>query len=145
MENDTYKFDGTIDSGNSGGGAFDSTGKLIGIPYAVRSENGMIGYIIPLTTVNDFLAGNTNNIEEYNTSAPITFTTYIKKIQALYRDVNLLQTKNIIIKDAGKAGFTLKNVNQSIDGIIFDYLFLDKNGRVSLSVSCSKDASIKRS
>jgi hypothetical protein len=145
MENDTYKFDGTIDNGNSGGGAFDSSGKLIGIPYAVRSENGMIGYIIPLTTVNDFLAGKTDNIEKYNTAVPTTFITYIKKIQALYRDSNLLQTKNIVIKDAGKAGFTLKNVNQSIDGIIFDYLFLDKNGRVSISVSCSKDASTKRS
>lgn len=144
MENDSYKFDGTIDSGNSGGGAFDSSGKLIGIPYAVRSENGMIGYIIPLTTVNDFLAGKTDNIEEYSGDVPLTFTNYIKKIQALYRDTNLLQTKNIIIKDAGKAGFTLKGVNQSIDGTIFDYFFLDKNGRVSLSVGCSKDASTKK-
>lgn len=144
MENDTYKFDGTIDSGNSGGGAFDSSGKLIGIPYAVRSENGMIGYIIPLTTVNDFLAGKTDNVEEYTGTVPLTFTTYIKKIQPLYRDINLLQTKNIVIKDAGKAGFTLKNVNQSIDGTIFDYLFLDKNGRVSLSVSCGKEASGKK-
>ncbi len=143
MENDTYKFDGTIDSGNSGGWAFDASGKLIGIPYAVRSENGMIGYIIPLTTVNDFLAGKTDNIEKYTGTVPIAFTNYIKKIQVLYRDTNLLQTKNITIKDAGKAGFTLKNVNQSTDGIIFDYLFLDKNGRVSLSVSCSKDSSIK--
>lgn len=143
MENDTYKFDGTIDSGNSGGGAFDSGGKLIGIPYAVRSENWMIGYIIPLTTVNDFLAGKTDNIEEYDGVVPLTFTTYIKKIQALYRDTNLLQTKNVTIKDAGKAGFTLKNVSQSTDGMIFNYFFLDKNGRVSFSVGCSKDASIK--
>ena len=102
MENDSYKFDGTIDSGNSGGGAFDSSGKLIGIPYAVRSENGMIGYIIPLTTVNDFLAGKTDNIEEYSGDVPLTFTNYIKKIQALYRDTNLLQTKNIISKDLNK-------------------------------------------
>ena len=69
--------------------------------------------------------------------------TYIKKIQALYRDVNLLQTKNVTIKDAGKGGFTLKNVSQSADGSIFNYFFLDKNGRVSFSVACSKDASIK--
>ncbi len=51
MDNKKYKFDGTIDHGNSGGGAFGSDGKLIGIPYAVKSDNGMIGYIIPISIV----------------------------------------------------------------------------------------------
>lgn len=33
-----YKIDGSIDHGNSGGGAFNNSGELVGIPTAVASD-----------------------------------------------------------------------------------------------------------
>jgi hypothetical protein len=77
-EGENYKFDGTIDHGNSGGGAFDKDGKLVGIPYAVSSDNGVIGYIIPVNTVKEFLAGKTYDIQKHKTAPEQAFLTYIK-------------------------------------------------------------------
>lgn len=37
-----YKIDGSIDHGNSGGGAFNNSGELIGMPTAVASDNASI-------------------------------------------------------------------------------------------------------
>lgn len=53
--NGVYKIDGSIDHGNSGGGAFDRSLRLIGIPFAVSSDNGVIGYIIPIDSIAKFL------------------------------------------------------------------------------------------
>jgi hypothetical protein len=99
----TYKFDGTIDRGNSGGGAFGSDGKLVGMPYAVKSNNGSIGYIIPISRIIDFLAGKTDNIEKYTTKTNTNFPLYIKSVGLLYKNPNLLKTKYIEIKNAGKS------------------------------------------
>jgi len=60
-----YKIDGRIDHGNSGGGAFDNSGSLVGIPTAVASDNSSIGYMIPITRIRDFLAQKTNNYETF--------------------------------------------------------------------------------
>jgi|GEM_PF-2487695 len=108
-DGDKYKFDGTIDHGNSGGGAFDANGKLMGIPYAVKSDNGMIGYIIPASLVKKFLLGKTDNIQTYTEKTESNFVSYIKGIEALYKNTNLLKTKYVEIKNAGKTGFTLVN------------------------------------
>ncbi len=137
----SYKFDGTIDHGNSGGGAFSSDGKLIGMPYAVKSDNGMIWYIIPVSRISDFLGGKTDNIEKSTIKINTTFSTYIKNIQSLYKNLNSIKTKYVEIKNADKNGLTLNNAVSSISGDIFIYYFLDKNSRVSFAVSCSKDAS----
>lgn len=140
MDNKKYKFDGTIDHGNSGGGAFGSDGKLIGIPYAVKSDNGMIGYIIPISIVWDFLAGKTDNIEKYTQKIEIDFLQYIKNSEALYKNPNSIKTKYVDIKNAQRSGFTLVNTVASTNGEIFLYQFLDKNNSVVVSVGCTKDA-----
>lgn len=138
----TYKFDGTIDHGNSGGGAFTTDGKLIGIPYAVKSDNGSIGYIIPVSQVIEFLAGKTDNIEKFTTKIQSTFVPYIKNIQLLYKNPNLLKTKYMELKNMEKNWFTLANAISSISGDMFMYYFFDKNKRVLFTVNCSKDASV---
>ena len=143
-EGDNYKFDGTIDHGNSGGGAFDKDGKLVGIPYAVRSDNGMIGYIIPTTNVKDFLASKTYNIEKYASGDTKKFNTYIKNVELPFKNQNAIKTKFLEIKNANKVGFFLKSVTQSEDGRVFDYRFIDKNERVAIVVACTKDASSRR-
>ncbi len=52
-----YKIDANIDAGNSGGGAFDKDGKFIGIPYVASVGYSTLGYIIPVSMIQDFLAG----------------------------------------------------------------------------------------
>ena len=136
-----YKFDGTIDHGSSGGGAFDSNGKLIGMPYAVSSDNGVIGYIIPNTVIRDFLSWKSYNREKFVSPKLTEFAKYSKGIQALYRNSNSIKTKYVDIKDMGKAWFFLSSATNSLDGKIFDYRFLDKNERVAILVACSKDSS----
>jgi hypothetical protein len=140
FDKENYKFDGTIDHGNSGGGAFDADGKLVGIPYAVSSDNGVIGYIIPNAVLQDFLAKKTDNIEMFTTKIESTFATYAKSLQSLYAKPNLIKTKYVEIKDAEKNGFLLKNTTASIDGSIFTYKYVDKNDRVFFAIWCSKDA-----
>lgn len=110
----------------------------------MRSDNGMIGYIIPITTLREFLAGKTYNIEKFTTKISSDFSLYIKNLESLYKKPNLLKTKKIEIKDMGKNGFSLKFAHQSIDGKSFDYRFIDKNERVSIAVICTNDASSLR-
>lgn len=136
-----YKFDGTIDHGNSWGGAFDIDGKLIGIPYAVKSDNGMIGYIIPISQVQDFLAGRSDNPESFRGKVEADFSKYITQNQALYKNSSLLKNKYVEVKNAEKNGFTLVNTISSINGTNFLYQFLDKNNRVVINIWCTNDAS----
>lgn len=141
IDGNKYKFDGTIDHGNSGGWAFDTNGKLIGIPYAVKSDNGMIGYIIPTSTLKKFLLQKTNNYQNYTEETQKNFITYINNLQSLYKNKNLLKTKYVEIKNAGKMGFVLKNSLASNSGEIFVYQFTDIDKRVLVSVGCSRDSS----
>ena len=129
MEWEKYKFDGTIDHGNSGGGAFDSNGKLIGMPYAVSSDNGVIGYIISSATISKFLSWKSYNKEKYTSPKLTEFVKYTKEIESAYKNVNSIKTKYVDIKNMGKAGF------------LFDYRFIDKNERVAVLIGCSKDSS----
>jgi hypothetical protein len=140
-EGENYKFDGTIDHGNSGGGAFDKDGKLVGIPYAVSSDNGVIGYIIPVNTVKEFLAGKTYDIQKHKTAPEQAFLTYIKNIQKLFQNKNVVKTKYVSISDITNAGFQLKGATESKDGTIFDYRFIDKLERVAIMIACSRDSS----
>ena len=112
------------------------------MPYAVKSDNGTIGYIIPVSRILDFLASKTENIEKYTAKTDTAFAPYIKSIQALYKNPNSIQTSYVEIKNAEKNGFTLVSAISSMRGDIFSYYFLDKNSRVALKLGCSQDASI---
>lgn len=142
LESDVYKFDGTIDHGNSGWGAFDTDGKLIGIPYAMKSDNGMIGYIIPVSKVRDFLAGKTYNYEKYIGLEVTDFLSYIKQNQSISRASTTLKTPSIEIRDIQKNGFSLSSTVSSTQWDIFQYKFMHKNQRVAFGIECSRDASI---
>ncbi len=139
----SYKFDGTIDHGNSGGGAFDTDGKLVGIPYAVSSDNGVIGYIIPMKTVREFLAKKSANREVFTADTLPDFQKYIANNQLIYKNPNLIKTKKIELRNLGKLGFKASSSTSSPDGEIFDYRFLDKTNRVAFMISCGNDASGK--
>jgi S1-C subfamily serine protease len=49
------KTDARLNPGNSGGAAFDATGRFIGVPMAISSGSGSLGYLISLPVVNEFL------------------------------------------------------------------------------------------
>lgn len=135
-----YKFDGTIDHWNSGGWAFDTTGKLIGMPYAVSSDNGVIGYVISVETLKKFLSGKSYGIEKFTSPKTTEFAKYVKDNQLISKNSNLIKTKYVEIKDMEKSWFFLNSVVSSLEGRIFDYRFIDINERVAIRVACSKDA-----
>ena len=56
---DTYfKTDAKVNSGNSGGAAFDKDDKFLGVPTAVSGGQGNIGLIIKAQAVIDFIKSN---------------------------------------------------------------------------------------
>lgn len=80
-EQGMYKIDGTIDHGNSGGGAFDSAGNLIGMPTAISADSGVIGYMIPIKRIESFLNRKTSNYELYLNQNDGKFIEFLRKNQ----------------------------------------------------------------
>jgi hypothetical protein len=139
-EYDDYKFDGTLHEGSSGGGAFDRNGNLVGVPYAISSEDGSIGYIIDGMTVRKFFDGKTDNYERvFRPTYDPRFHAYIKRIQKLFHSSSIT-TPSITFRGIHAAGLTLRNAVESFDENIFDYRFTTKNNRVSMVVMCNKNA-----
>lgn len=96
-ENSVFKLDATIDHGNSGGGAFDGSGKLIGMPFAIRSDNGVIGYMIPKITILKFLSGSTPDYQKFSLDQQ-SFSRYL----ALQRKIStskMVSTNGIFLKN----------------------------------------------
>lgn len=143
MEGENYKFDGTIDHGNSGGWAFDANGKLVWLPYAVSSDNGVIGYIIPSSIIQSFLWWESYDLRKYSSSKEKAFVKYIKNIQNSTKNISQAKIKRFDAQSLEKAWFILQSIVESNDGKIYDYRFLDKNERVAVIVGCSKDTSLK--
>lgn len=54
-ENGLYKFDANVDHGNSGGGMFNDRGEFIGIPTQAYTGLTTLGYMVPVSTIKDFL------------------------------------------------------------------------------------------
>jgi S1-C subfamily serine protease len=53
-----FKTDAKVNSGNSGGAAFDNNNRFLGVPTAVSGGQGNIGYIIKAQVVIDFIKQN---------------------------------------------------------------------------------------
>lgn len=53
-----FKTDAKVNSGNSGGAAFDKDDKFMGVPTAVSGGQGNIGFIIKAQAVIDFIKDN---------------------------------------------------------------------------------------
>jgi len=62
FENGLYKIDANIDAGNSGGGVFDKDGNLIGMAVSLKVGYSTIGYVIPASTISDFVNKKTDII-----------------------------------------------------------------------------------
>ena len=57
FEDDTFKIDANLDSGNSGGGVFNASGDFVGVPTSVKDGHTSLGYAKNLETVQAFIAG----------------------------------------------------------------------------------------
>ena len=61
------QIDAAINSGNSGGGAFNSNGELIGIAMQTLTNSSNIGYIVPIPVINTFLDDiKDNKVDGFN-------------------------------------------------------------------------------
>lgn len=76
-----YKIDGAVDHGNSGGAALDPSGELIGVPSRVSSDNAVFGYMVPLSTIRDFLAKESKQYTKISLPVSESFHAYIKNTQ----------------------------------------------------------------
>ncbi|MBC7498698.1 trypsin-like peptidase domain-containing protein [Candidatus Gracilibacteria bacterium] len=135
-----YKIDGTIDHGNSGGGAFNSSGELIGMPTAVVSDNASLGYMIPITRIANFLHKKTNNYEVPPQKTDRAFIQFISRLQSYPPNKGIYRWNNIMIRNPQRYGFTLKSTMISSDNRMAIWTLGDTYDRVSITLSCSDDA-----
>lgn len=135
--NNSYKFDGTMDYGNSWWAAMSPKGDLIWIPYAIKSDNSVIWYIIPVQKIIKFIKSwKSDPIEQIETT---NFKKYIKNIQAVYWK-NIIKDGRINLSNINKNWFNLINRVGSLSGTVAYYHLVDKKNRTSIVISCWADA-----
>lgn len=111
FDGDYYKIDANLDSWNSWWGAFDAEGKLIGIPTFVSVGYTTLGYLAPLSHINELL---------YDTPALTTsvvdsqFQTYLTRRYALLQS-NRLANPFYTLEAFEQYGFGIQYVVQSND------------------------------
>jgi hypothetical protein len=137
-----YKIDGSIDHGNSGGGAFNNSGELIGMPTAVASDNASIGYMIPIRRIADFLNKRTNNYEIYTEFPDRLFSKFIRRIQAYTGNKTIYQWNDVSIRNPRPYGLILKASMISADNRMATWNFVDGYDRLSILFSCTDDAGL---
>lgn len=135
-----YKIDGTIDHGNSGGGAFNNSGELIGTPTAVASDNASLGYMIPIRRIADFLDKRTSNYEPSLKRMDRSFTQFIARIQAYHPNKNIHRWRDMTLTNPQRYGYIFKSSMISADNRMATWNLSDVYERVSISLSCSDDA-----
>lgn len=140
FEQTMYKIDGSIDHGNSGGGAFNNSWELVGIPTAVASDNASIGYMIPIKRIQEFLSKRTNNYEIYTHKINNSFLKFVQKNQSYRSDIPLFKWNDLIVKNPRRYGFALKSAMVSSDNTMVNWSFSDSYDRVHFTISCTDDA-----
>lgn len=139
-EQTMYKIDGSIDHGNSGGGAFNNSGELVGIPTAVASDNASIGYMIPIQRIHSFLAKRTNNYEIYTHSIDRSFIKFLLRVQSYTSKKASLQWRDLLVRNSRPFGFVLQSSMVSSDNTMMNWIFTDSYERVKFTLSCTSDA-----
>ena len=128
------RIDAAVNRGNSGGGLFDSQGRLIGIVAAKDSSDGVdnMGYAIPSNLVNALVTNIINNCEGTTNKKVlkpimgVTITSYVSGIQidpdGSFYQVNLVEVSNVskgsLAEGKVMVGDILKYI--VIDGVRFD-------------------------
>jgi Trypsin-like peptidase domain len=136
-----YKIDGTIDHGDSGGWAFNHSGILIGMPTAVASDNGVIGYMIDRTRIYKFLQKRTENYELFREKRKNEF------LQLMRKNQQYKTTDTTFVFSGGKIQFPKNSpfrlISSSVDPIkgITIFNFRDTYDRINVYFQCTRDGS----
>ncbi len=121
-----YKVDANMDAGNSGWGAFDKDGKLIGISTAVSVWYTTLWLIIPMDKVNDFLNWK-GNIVKYEKYPSIEFRSYIKNIELILNNKYSINDNFFTIKNLNKYWFYVSEANTTVDKKLAEYTLESKD------------------
>ncbi len=139
-EQTMYKIDWSIDHGNSGGGAFNNSWELLGIPTAVASDNASIGYMIPVKRIIEFLGKKTSNYEIFTGSRNPSFINFLKRNQSYTPNTAIYSWNDLVIKNPRRYGFMLKTSIISQDNTMVNWNFSDRYDRLHFTISCTDDA-----
>lgn len=114
---DVIQTDAAINSGNSGGPLFDSSGKVIGVNVAMSQNGQSIGFALPINLVKSSV-DNFRNTGEFD--RPYLGVAYqmISKQAALLNEVPVGAYIQTVVKDspAEKAGLKIGDIITEIDG-----------------------------
>ena len=140
FEQSMYKIDGSIDHGNSGGGAFNNSWELVGMPTAVASDNASLGYMVSIKKIQEFLSKKTTNYEIYTEDLDPGFVDFIKRNQSYNSIAAKYSWNDLFVRNPRFYWFHLKNAMISSDNTMMHWTFVDANERVKFILSCTNDA-----
>lgn len=124
FEKNHYKTDANVDEGNSWWGTFDAAGNFVGIPTYVINGQTTMGYIIPLSTITGFIAGDFGTI--YTTKYSVVFDKWLKSLYTLQSQGNI-ENNLFITPDFTDIGLTLNGMIEKKNNNLYQYSFVNKN------------------
>lgn len=130
-----YKIDWAIDHGNSGGWAFNKFGELLGIPTKVSSDNAVIGYMVPVMTIIDFIRKKTKWYTKVSLKVPEDFKKFIKDSQIGERSTDSINDSNIKTVSLKKFGLTFLGKLDSVNTFLY-WMSMSNLWESSVSFAC---------
>lgn len=129
------KTDASIDAGNSGGAAFGSGGKLVGVPVAVRIGYSTLGYLIPASQARDFLDANGSAVVR---DARITaaFAAWYGDLKRR-KEAKTVSDAGLLLRNFGAFGFSLTDLDRALGGKISQYRFATDDGNTQVAISAT--------
>ncbi|MEO3943877.1 trypsin-like peptidase domain-containing protein [Gorillibacterium sp. CAU 1737] len=114
--------DASINPGNSGGPLLNLNGEVIGINTAINSEAQGIGYVVPISTINEVVDKLKNNVEIPKEPVPYLGVQLTEILQSYVQELGLENTNGAMVKEvvmgspAFKAGIKSYDVILSVNG-----------------------------
>lgn len=139
IEKEKYKSDVKIDHGNSGWGAFNKRGELIGIPNSALEDTDTMSYIIPSSIIQEFLQkkGETTTPTKPQNDAP--FISYIQATQAQINSTKI-NTPFFTIPSIGSFSFDSYNFDADRNLYIASLYSQDATTNLIIGTSTANNA-----
>ena len=138
-----YKTDANVDGGNSGGGWFDGAGNFIWIPTFVVNGQTTLGYLIPIDTIKQFLAGDIGT-----TATQKVASTFTKWLAGEYGLAGIQNIDNPLFSTPDISGYNLSVISdtEKKSNNLYEYVLENKNtSQVRLqSVVATDDTAIQK-
>ncbi len=118
--------------------------KLIGIPFAVSADNGVIGYMIPQESIAKFLSSKSDAYEFVGAKWDKEFIAYMETLHYSRSGTRLLSGSRVQFPDGETYGLSVRDNFITADQSAFGWIFSNANNRVNIYFSCSQDAGVKK-